>query len=120
MSKVLAFPITRDDGDSGDFLVLAYQCSSVVRFWFSDHPMSRSPDLFAALCLRPSARNPTPLTLLLITKAQPQFDSPVDRTVVAFLRVFQWSNLVQFQPSFSAFTVRSAEGRNGLELFVFG
>src|SRR5579864_7209446 len=58
-----------------------------------------------ALCLRPSASDPTPLDVLLITKAQPQFDRAVDRTVEAFFRVFQWSNLAQFQPDFSVFTV---------------
>jgi len=51
--------------------------------------MSRSPDhpIFAALCLRPSARDPTPLDVLLKTKVKPQFDRAVDRTVDAlFLR----------------------------------
>jgi hypothetical protein len=40
-----------------------HHCSPVVRFLFSrspDHQMSRSPDLFAALCLCPSARDPPP------------------------------------------------------------
>jgi hypothetical protein len=49
---------------------------------------------------------------LLKIKAQPQFDRPVDRAVEAFFCVFQRSNQAQFQPDFSVFTVRSAEGRN--------
>jgi hypothetical protein len=66
----------------------------------------------AALCLRPSAGDPPPIDVLLKTKAQPQFDSTVDRAVEAFFCVFQRSNPNQFQPDFSVFTVRSAEGRN--------
>jgi len=58
---VLSFPITAITGDSGDF---------------------------AALCLRPSARDPTPHRTLLQTKAKPQFDRAVDRTVEAFFIVF--------------------------------
>src|SRR5947209_5775519 len=82
---------------------------------FSCHCRRRPPPdhpIFTALCLCPSATDPTPLTLLLITKAQPKFDSSFDRPVEAFFCVFLRSNQVQFQPSFSVFTVRSAEGRN--------
>jgi len=66
---------------------------------------------FATHCLCPSAIDPTPLDALLKTKAQPQFDSPVDRAVEAFFCVFLRSNRAQLQSSFSVFTVRSAEGR---------
>jgi hypothetical protein len=66
----------------------------------------------AALCLRPSASNPPPIDDLLKTKAQPQFDRAVDRTVEAIFQVFQQPNLTQFQPDFFVFAVRSAEGRN--------
>jgi hypothetical protein len=48
---------------------------------------------------------------LLKTKAKVPFDRAVDRTVEAFFCLFQRSNLAQFQPDFSVFTVRSAEGR---------
>jgi len=63
----------------------------VERPCFSDHQMPRSPDhpIFTALCLRPSARDPTPLKRFVETKAQPQFDSPFDRPVEAFLAFFR-------------------------------
>src|SRR5690242_20083564 len=35
-----------------------------------DHQMSRSPDLFASLCLRPSARDPTPHRRFVENKSQ--------------------------------------------------
>jgi hypothetical protein len=70
---------------------------------------------FATLCLRPSARTPPPISVLLKTKVKPQFDSPVDRAVEALFPVFQGFNLAQFQPCFFVFTVRSAEGRNALK-----
>jgi hypothetical protein len=54
---------------------------------------------------------PPPIALLLKTKAQPQFNRAVDRTVEAFFCVFQRSNLAQFQACFLASVVRSAEGR---------
>jgi hypothetical protein len=85
-----AFPITamsRDDGDSGDF---------------------------AALCLYPSATPPPGVGVLLITKAQPHFDRAVTERSEDLFPVFQRLNLAQFQPSFSVFTVRSAEGRKSL------
>jgi hypothetical protein len=78
--------------------------------------MSAITAILATLCLRPSARDPTPLDVLLKTKVKPQFDSPVDRTVEAFFLAFQGFNQAQFQPCFLVFAVRSAEGRNGLEL----
>ena len=64
-----------------------------------------------ALCLRPSAIDPPPISVLLKTKAEPQFDRTVDRTVEAFFPVFQGFNQAQFQPCFLVFTVRSAGGR---------
>jgi hypothetical protein len=53
---------------------------------------------------------------LLKTKVKPQFDRAVDRTVEVFFPAFQGFNQAQFQPCFLVFAVRSAEGRNGLEL----
>jgi hypothetical protein len=108
------FPIKSDQGDSRQF-------STPWRdFAFADHPMSRSPDhpIFAALCPRPSAKDPTPQALLLKTKAQPQFDKTVTRLSMPFLGVFLGSNLAQFQPSFSAFAVRSAEGRKAATFWL--
>ena len=81
-----------------------------------DVPITRSPDLFAALCLRPSARNPTPHSALLKTKAKVQFERPVKRLSRPFFLVFQNSNRSQFQPCFPVFAVRSAEGRKHLRL----
>jgi hypothetical protein len=75
-----------------------------------DVPITRSPDLFAPLCLRPSARDPTPHSALLKTKAKPEFDKTVTRLSMPFFPVFQGFNPAQFQPDFSVFTVRSAEG----------
>src|SRR5579864_776148 len=86
--------------------------------WFYDHGITRcprSPDLFASLCLRPSARDPTPHSALLKTKAQPQFDRAVTDRSNPFFRVFQGSNPAQFPPLFFVFTVRSAEGRNACQ-----
>src|SRR5207302_6124115 len=59
------------------------------------------PGLFCQGSARsvPSASDPTPLTLLFITKAQPKFDSPFDRPVEAFFCVFLRSDHAQFQPS---------------------
>jgi len=78
--------------------------------------MSAIPAILAALCLRPSAIDPTPLDVLLKTKAKPQFDRAVTERSKPFFPVFQGFNQAQFQPCFPVFTVRSAEGRNGLEL----
>jgi hypothetical protein len=95
MVKVLAFPIpamsamTRDHGD-------------------------RRAMRATSLCLRPSARTPPGVGVLLITKAQPQFDRAVTERSKLFFAVFQRSKSAQFQPVFFVFTVRSAEGRNAL------
>src|SRR6266571_2083504 len=64
VAKVLGFPITCD----------------VARF-------RRSPDSMA-FCLRPSARYPPPIKLLLKIKIKPQFERTVDRTVEALFLVF--------------------------------
>jgi hypothetical protein len=82
------------------------------RFCLSDHQMPRSPDhpIFAALCLRPSATDPTPHSRLLKTKVKVQFDRTVTERSNALFCVFQRSNPAQFQLCFSVFTVRSAEG----------
>jgi hypothetical protein len=67
-----AFPITRDVGDHGDRRVLRA----------------------TALCLRPSARHPPPIDVLLKTKAQPQFERPVDRLSPPLFLVFSGLNHV--------------------------
>jgi hypothetical protein len=53
---------------------------------------------------------------LLKTKIKVQFDRAVTERSKGSFSIFQWSNLAQFQPSFSDFTVRSAEGRKPLQL----
>jgi len=53
---------------------------------------------------------------LLKTKAKPQFDRTVTERSKAIFHVFQQSSPAQFQPDFSVFTVRSAEGRNAIKL----
>jgi hypothetical protein len=88
----LAFPITRDVGDSGDL---------------GDRRAARA----TALCLRPSATTPPPITALLKTKIKPQFDRTVTERSKPFFRLFRRFNLAQFQPCFFVFAVRSAEGR---------
>jgi hypothetical protein len=80
--------------------------------------MTRDYGDFAALCLRPSATDPPPITALLKTIAQPQFDRAVDRTVEAIFHVFQQSKPAQFQPAFSVFAVQSAEGRKGFHVWL--
>jgi len=59
-------------------------------FGFSDHRITRCPDhpISAALCLRPSARDPTPIGVLLKTKAKVQFDSLVDKLSKPFFGHF--------------------------------
>jgi hypothetical protein len=78
-------------------------------FAFPSRAMSA---ILAALCLRPSAGDPTPHRALLKTKAEVQFDRAVTERSKPFLPVFQGSNCGQFQPCFLVFTVRSAEGHN--------
>jgi hypothetical protein len=53
------FPITRDDGGSGDFGDLHLSRASVVRFWFSDPRLSvlmRNKILFSELGCSPRLR----------------------------------------------------------------
>jgi hypothetical protein len=50
--------------------------------------MSAITAILVALCLRLSARDPTPLNVLLKTKAKPQFDRAVDRAVEALFCFF--------------------------------
>jgi len=57
---------------------------------------------------------------LLKTKIKPQFERPVQSLSTSLFPVFQGSNRGQFQPCFSVFTVRSAEGRKPLETRRFG
>jgi len=52
---------------------------------------------------------------LLKTKIKPQFDRAVTERSKPFFSIFQGFNPVQFQPCFSVFAVRSAEGRNLLK-----
>jgi hypothetical protein len=88
MVKVLAFPIpamsamTRDHGD-------------------------RRAMRATSLCLRPSARTPPGVGVLLITKAQPQFDRAVTERSKLFLRFFSAPN----RPNFSLFFSFSLFGR---------
>ena len=84
---------------------------SVFRPRSSDHVRSPDHPILTTFCLRPSACDPTPHSTLLKTKAKPQFERTVDRTVEGFFRVFQPSNRAQFQACFPVLTVRSAEGR---------
>jgi hypothetical protein len=49
---------------------------------------------------------------LLKTQAKVQFDRAVTERSKAIFPVFQGFNRGQFQPSFSVFSIRSAEGRN--------
>jgi hypothetical protein len=68
--------------------------------------------ILAALCLCPSAKTPPPIRPWLKTKVKVPFDRPVTERSKRFSPVFQGSNRGQFQPCFSVFAVRSAEGRN--------
>jgi hypothetical protein len=67
--------------------------------------------IFAALCLRPPARDPTPYRPLLKTNAKVEFDRTVTERSKFVFRVFRRSNQVHFLACFFVFTVRSAEGR---------
>jgi hypothetical protein len=72
--------------------------------------MSAITAIFTALCLRPSARDPPGGKTFVDNKSQSALRPDGHRTVDALFLPFQGSNPVQFQPSFSVFTVRSAEG----------
>jgi hypothetical protein len=80
-------------------------------------PITRCPDhritrCLAALCLRPSATDPTPLDVLLKTKAKPKIERTVESLSVCIFHVFQGSNRSQFRLCFLVPAVRSAEGRD--------
>jgi len=116
-----------------------YLCSSVVScFLIRDHPrqsavrlafpITRSPDypitrsLFCVLLPAFSAcivyiAHPG-VAVLLKTITQPQFDRPVTDRSKALFPVFQRSNLAQFFSFFLVSTVRSAEGRKGLDVWL--
>jgi hypothetical protein len=66
--------------------------------------------IFVALCLRPSAIDPHPISVLLKTNTKPQFDRTVDRAVEAFFRVFSRLKSGPISATFFVFTVGSAEG----------
>src|SRR5882724_1301093 len=55
----------------------------------------------AALCLRPSARCPPPIDVLLQIKTQVQFDRLVTRLSKSLFSVFRRSNLVIYQSLFA-------------------
>jgi hypothetical protein len=67
--------------------------------------------IFATLCMILQPATHPGVRLLLITKAKVHFDRTVTERSMPFFSLLQGSNPVQFQPSFSVFTVRSAEGR---------
>jgi hypothetical protein len=94
------------------------------KFGFSDHARCRRSRaitaILAACCLRPSATDPTPHRALLKTKAKVQFDRAVTDRSKPFFPVFQDFYPAQFQPCFSVFAVRSAEGRNWKGLVFSG
>jgi hypothetical protein len=90
-------------------------CFSAPITRFPDHRITR---ILAALCLRPSARDPTPHDVLLKTKTKPQFERPVKSLSTLFFSAFQRSNLAQFQGGFSLFTVRSAEGHKDFPVWL--
>jgi len=114
--RVFAFPITCDDGDVCDRRATQIRRASNCHRERAATAGSRTIQIgeahFAALCLRPSATDPTPLDVLLKAKVKPQFDRPVTERSKLFFRVFQRSNLAQFQACFLVSGVRSAEGRN--------
>jgi hypothetical protein len=94
---VLAFPITRDAGDPCSLLWSDLSVFPISR----SRAITGSPDLFATLCLRPSARTPPPISVLLKTKAKPQFDRTVDRAVEAFFTFLRASIRLNFSLVFS-------------------
>src|ERR1051326_4147580 len=62
------------------------------------------------VCTQP--KTPPPIDVLLQTKGKLQLDRTVTERSRPAFRIFQRSDLAQFQPCFVAFTVRAAEGRN--------
>jgi hypothetical protein len=92
---------------SGIARIFMFQRSTVnwreVESLLSDHSMPRSSDhpIFAALCLRPSARDPPPIGPLLKTQAKVQFERPVERLLMPFSLFFSGSIWPNFSPYFS-------------------
>jgi hypothetical protein len=80
-------------------------------FQFWQLPILAILAIFVALCLRPSAIDPPPISVLLQTNTKVQFDRTVTERSKPFFFVFQPSDRAQFQPAFLLFSVRSAEGR---------
>jgi hypothetical protein len=75
----------------------------------------------AALCLRSSAGDPTPLILLLKAKVKPEFDSPVDRTVEAIFSRFsglQFSSISGLFFGFCCPVGRGSQRGRGLGFLV--
>jgi len=82
--------------------------SFVVRglgFNFGDYPILAIPAISSmALCLRPSARPPPPITLLLKIKGKVPFERTVNRTVEAPFSRIPMPNRVCFNLSFILFS----------------
>jgi hypothetical protein len=56
-----------------------------------------------ALCLRPSASTPPPITVLLQAKGEPRFDRTVTERSKSLIRVFPSSNRGQFDCLFAGY-----------------
>jgi hypothetical protein len=95
-----------------------HPCSSVVRFCFSDHPITRCPDhpIFCVLLPMSLSQRPPPPNAFVDNKGPTPIRPSGHRTVEVFVCVFQRSNRAQFQPAFPVFTVRSAEGRKAYSI----
>jgi hypothetical protein len=78
--------------------------------------MSAITAIPAALCLRPSARDPPPISALLKTKIKPQFDRAVDRAVEALFPIFQGIKSGPISALFSHF--HCAVGRGSQRIMV--
>src|SRR5438105_3548989 len=74
-------------------------------FCFSDPARCRRSRaitaILTALCLRPSARPPPPIDVLLKAKVKPQFERTVERLSKPFFVFFSLPIEVNFQPFFS-------------------
>jgi hypothetical protein len=70
--------------------------------------------ILAALCLCPSATTPPPISVLLQTNGELQFERTVERLSTSLFLVLSSSNPVQFQPLAVSCRLQSAEGRNAL------
>jgi|SRR6478609_7703085 len=72
-----------------------------------------------ALCLCPSARNPTPLTLLLKTKAKVQFERPVKRLSTTFFSRFSGRQFISISALFSRFYCSVGRGLQAFPITVW-